>query len=44
MNHILKEAPEDRALNIATYHDPTLPLFNGLSEKLGKFILVNARN
>jgi len=26
MNHVLKEAPEDRDKNLATYNDPALPL------------------
>jgi hypothetical protein len=26
MNHVLKEAPADRAANIATYSNPDLPL------------------
>jgi len=38
MNHVLKEAPADRAGNIATYSDPKLPLAPGLAEALTGFI------
>ncbi|RYG33769.1 MAG: alpha/beta fold hydrolase [Burkholderiales bacterium] len=38
MNHILKEAPADRAGNIATYSDPSLPLAKGLVSKIEDFI------
>jgi fermentation-respiration switch protein FrsA (DUF1100 family) len=38
MNHILKKAPADRQLNIATYSNPTLPLCPGLMTELRNFI------
>lgn len=38
MNHILKNAPEDRTKNLATYADPTLPLHPKLLPAIHKFI------
>ncbi|WP_261129811.1 alpha/beta hydrolase [Bacillus sp. Marseille-Q3570] len=38
MNHVLKEAPENRDENLATYSDPTLPLANGLMEGIKEFL------
>lgn len=38
MNHILKNAPEDRTKNLATYADPTLPLHPKLLPAIYKFI------
>lgn len=38
MNHILKDAPEDRTKNMATYSNPDLPLSDGLLESIIKFI------
>jgi pimeloyl-ACP methyl ester carboxylesterase len=38
MNHVLKEAPEDRAVNAATYAKPDLPLAPGLIERIATFI------
>ena len=38
MNHILKNAPADRAENIKTYNDPTLPLALGLAETIAQFV------
>ena len=38
MNHILKQAPSDRQLNIATYSDPNLPLKKELSNAILSFI------
>lgn len=38
MNHILKDAPEDRAENIATYNNPDLPLNDTLVERMIRFI------
>lgn len=38
MNHPLKTAPADRAMNAATYGDPALPLAPGLVETLTGFI------
>ncbi|KRX00338.1 hypothetical protein PPERSA_10837 [Pseudocohnilembus persalinus] len=39
MNHILKKAPANREQNLATYYDPTIPLFDGLSQQIAEFIL-----
>ena len=39
VNHVLKLAPADRAANIATYSDPTLPLAPGVVEDVAGFIL-----
>ena len=39
MNHILKQAPANRQLNIATYTKPDLPLKKELIENLTTFIL-----
>lgn len=39
MNHILKNAPEDRAQNLATYADPTLPLHANLLPTIHQFIV-----
>jgi uncharacterized protein len=38
MNHVLKDAPLNRADNIATYSKPTLPLSGALIETLTKFL------
>ena len=38
MNHVLKKAPTDRAGNLATYADPTLPLHEELLPALQQFI------
>ncbi len=38
MNHILKDAPEDREGNLATYSNPDLPLNQQFVEELTKFI------
>ncbi len=38
MNHVLKNAPEDRGLNVQTYNDPSLPLAEGLIEAIVNFI------
>jgi len=38
MNHILKDAPEDREGNLATYNNPNLPLNSKFIEELIKFI------
>ncbi len=37
MNHILKNAPADRAENMKTYNDPTLPLTPGLATAIAEF-------
>lgn len=39
VNHVLKVAPADRAANLATYTDPTLPLAPGVAEAVADFIL-----
>lgn len=39
VNHPLKTAPADRAANLATYGDPTLPLASGVVEDVAGFIL-----
>lgn len=39
VNHLLKIAPADRAANIATYSDPTLPLAPGVIDDVAGFIL-----
>lgn len=38
MNHILKEAPTDRAENMATYTNPNLPLAEGLMKGITQFL------
>ena len=38
MNHVLKEAPAERAANIATYTDPSLPLHEQLVPAIANFI------
>jgi pimeloyl-ACP methyl ester carboxylesterase len=38
MNHVLKDAPEDRAGNMATYADPTRPLTVGLADRIAAFV------
>jgi pimeloyl-ACP methyl ester carboxylesterase len=38
MNHVLKEAPADRAGNIATYADPDLPLAPGVADAVAGFV------
>lgn len=39
VNHVLKTAPADRAANLATYGDPSLPLAPGVVEDVAEFIL-----
>jgi uncharacterized protein len=41
MNHILKTAPLNRAQNIATYTNPVLPLYPGLTAAIVLFIQKN---
>ena len=41
MNHVLKEAPEDREGNMATYLDPELPLADGLMDGMIRFLKEN---
>ncbi|MEY2759771.1 MAG: hypothetical protein RIR33_3549 [Pseudomonadota bacterium] len=38
MNHVLKEAPADRAANLATYADPSLPLAPKLVRRIEDFV------
>jgi alpha-beta hydrolase superfamily lysophospholipase len=38
MNHVLKSAPEDRALNLATYFNPELPLHPELVPGIVRFL------
>ena len=38
VNHMLKVAPADRAGNMATYADPSLPLAPGVAEAIADFI------
>jgi pimeloyl-ACP methyl ester carboxylesterase len=42
MNHILKNAPANRAQNIATYSNPALPLSVGLTNAIVLFIKENS--
>ena len=44
MNHVLKDAPEDRQGNIATYSDESLPLSIGLIAGIKAFLTVNLKN
>ena len=39
MNHILKEAPENRLLNIQTYGNPDLKIKEGLVDSISQYIL-----
>ncbi len=41
MNHVLKEAPADRAANLATYADPSLPLAPRLVRRIEDFVKDN---
>lgn len=41
MNHVLKAAPEDRAGNLATYTDPSLPLADDLVRRIRRFVKDN---
>ena len=41
MNHVLKSAPADRAANIATYADPSLPLAKDLVKYIRGFVKDN---
>ncbi len=38
MNHVLKDAPEERMANIAVYSEPTKPLSDGLVESIVSFL------
>lgn len=39
MNHVLKQAPEDREKNMATYSNPNLPLSKELTPAINTFVL-----
>lgn len=41
MNHVLKAAPEDRAGNLATYSDPSLPLADDVIRRIRQFVKDN---
>lgn len=38
VNHVLKTAPMDRAANLATYADPSLPLAPGVADAIAAFV------
>lgn len=38
VNHLLKQAPADRAANMATYTDPSLPLAPGVVDTIAAFV------
>ena len=42
VNHVLKVAPADRAANVATYADPSLPLAPGVAGTIAGFIKAHA--
>lgn len=42
-NHVLKAAPGDRAANLASYADPSLPLAPGIADAVAAFILPGGR-
>jgi len=44
MNHVLKVAPADPAVNVATYSNPDLPLAPGLMDTIVNFIRANRGN
>lgn len=41
MNHVLKDAPEDRGGNLATYADPSLPLSEDVIRRIRSFVKDN---
>lgn len=43
MSHVLKDAPADRAGNIASYADTARPLSAGLAERIAAFVASNNR-
>ena len=43
MNHVLKKAPADRAENLATYANPSLPLHEELLPAIEQFIKMKSR-
>ena len=42
VNHMLKVAPMDRAPNLATYRDPSLPLAPGVVDTVASFIIAHS--
>jgi uncharacterized protein len=38
MNHVLKDAPADRAGNLATYRDPLKPVAHGAVDAIVDFV------
>jgi hypothetical protein len=43
VNHVLKAAPADRAGNMATYADPSLPLAPGVVDRIAAFVHEHSR-
>ena len=43
MNHVLKDAPEDKAANLATYAQADLPLTAGLVDRIATFVAQRRR-
>jgi alpha-beta hydrolase superfamily lysophospholipase len=43
MNHVLKDAPEDRAGNIRSYADTARPLTDGLADQIAAFVMAKRR-
>lgn len=44
MNHVLKSVPADHAKQLASYGDPSLPLADGLSASLVRFLTIAFQN
>jgi hypothetical protein len=42
-NHVLKVVPDDRAANMASYADPSLPLAPGIAEAIADFVIAGPR-
>ena len=42
-NHVLKAVPDDRAANVASYADPSLPLAPGVADAVAAFVLSGGR-
>jgi hypothetical protein len=38
VNHVLKEAPADRAANVATYTNPDLPIPDSVTRAIANFV------
>lgn len=43
VNHVLKQAPAERSLNLSTYSVPGLPLAPGIADRIAAFIAAKAR-